>query len=462
MNRSAPPGIAQFDSASAMLLALARFLHGKDFPGLGQSRFLRSVVPFANLLPRGIRERLFARLGAGEGVVPEAAGRVSAAAIAEWAASLYPRRRYPAVMIGSSSGAVVHLGAALGIPWLPQTFLTLVRQTGVHPDDAVRAMEAGQGPAQRFLAANPDVQLHHMHDPSQDRLMLGYITYFRFKYRRLPPTYRDLVTETLAPNGTIVVVECGRRWPVTRLGDRHVFQFGAVGGPTTDEYLHGGERVEDYLARYGSPWRRWTPPPPDGEGPEAEWGFESSLRDDIADLARKRGHRVVRLVFEDPEHPSPLVADLHRAWHGERGLSADRLVIESFVLLEPYWTLRTGAVPFWMTFNMQPSLDWAWRYLSEAAPFDHIHLMLFAHGVDSVGLPPIEAWEAVLRQARRGGSFLGVDADAYPAHFATFARYHTDLRRIPERHPLPEPLPLNRLERFVAQAGARYPVRLEG
>jgi hypothetical protein len=115
-----------------------------------------------------------------------------------------------------------------------------------------------------------------------------------------------------------------------------------------------------------------------------------------------------------------------------------------------------------MTFNMQPSLDWAWRYLSEAAPFDHIHLMLFAHGVDSVGLPPIEAWEAVLRQARRGGSFLGVDADAYPAHFATFARYHTDLRRIPERHPLPEPLPLNRLERFVAQAGARYPVRLEG
>jgi hypothetical protein len=415
------------------------------------------------LLPRGTRERLFAYLGASEGVAPDAIGQVSAAAIAEWAASLYPRRRYPAVMIGSSSGAVVHLSAALGIPWLPQTFLTLVRQAGVHPDDAVGSMKAGQEAARRFLAANPDIQLHHMHDPSQDRLMLDHIAYFRFKYRYLPPAYRDFIAEVLEPNGTVVIVECERRWPTTRLGGRHVYQFGAVGGPTTDEYLHGGARVEAYLARYGSPRRCWTPPPPDGESPEAEWGFEPALRDAITDLARERGYRVIRLIFEDPEHPSPLVADLHRAWYGERGLPADRLVIESFVLIEPYWTLRIGAVPFWMTFNMQPSLDWARRYITEAAaPFDHIHLMLFAHGVDSVGLPPIEAWRAILGQARGGGSFLGVDADAYPAHFATFARYHTDLRKLPERHPLPEPLPLDRLECFVTEASARYPVRLEG
>jgi hypothetical protein len=127
-----------------MLLALARFLHGGTFPGWA-SRASSNRPPFLNLLPRGMRERLFARLGAGEGVAPEAVGRVSTTAIAEWAAGLYPRRRYLAVMIGSSSGAVVHLGAALGIPWLPQTFLTLVCQAGVHPGDAVRAMEAGQG-----------------------------------------------------------------------------------------------------------------------------------------------------------------------------------------------------------------------------------------------------------------------------------------------------------------------------
>jgi hypothetical protein len=160
MRRPSPPGIAKLDSASVMLRALARFLHGKDFPALGQPPFLQYPGSFADWLPRGLRERLFAVFGASEGVAPEAVGQVSAAAIAEWFTSLYPQKRYPAVMIGSSSGALVHLGAALGIPWLPQTFLTLVRQRGVHPDDAVGAMLAGREMAQHFLVGNPDVQLH--------------------------------------------------------------------------------------------------------------------------------------------------------------------------------------------------------------------------------------------------------------------------------------------------------------
>lgn len=36
--QSTPLGIANFDSASVMLRALARFLHGQDFPALGQPR----------------------------------------------------------------------------------------------------------------------------------------------------------------------------------------------------------------------------------------------------------------------------------------------------------------------------------------------------------------------------------------------------------------------------------------
>ena len=74
-------------------------------------------------------------------------------------------------------------------------------------------------------------------------------------------------------------------------------------------------------------------------------------------FARERGYRVRRIVFEEPEHPSPLVADLYRRWYEERGLPANRLLIESFILLEPYWALRTGSVPFWTKFNMEPDLE---------------------------------------------------------------------------------------------------------
>jgi hypothetical protein len=264
---------------------------------------------------------------------------------------------------------------------------------------------------------------------------------------------------SLAPGGTIIITECERHWPTTHLGDRYVFQFGALGGATPKEYFEGSERVADYLARYGSHRSRWEPPPPDGESPEAEWGFEPALREEIEQFARAHGYRVLRLIFAEPEHPSPLVADLHRQWYRERGLmAANRLLIESFVVLEPYWALRTGAVPFWMKFNKHPSAEFVREYLARVEPFDHIHLTLFAHGVDSVGLEPIEGWRAILRQARKSGSFLGVDETAFPANFSTFARYYLELRRIPARYPIPGPLGLDQLKDFLDVAGRSYPV----
>lgn len=458
-----PKGIAKFDSASAMTLALARCLGGQDFSGLGQPAGLQAVTRGADWVPRRLREFVFAHMGAQEGVKPDEVDTVSCEQIAEWVTQLYPKRHYPAVMIGSSNGALGHINAALGIPWLGQTFLTLVDQKGLDADDAIGAMEAGKEPAARFLDANPDVQLHQMHDPAQDRLMTGLISYFRWKFRRLPQAYREFIRSSVAPGGTVYIVECSRRWPTTRVGERHVYQFGALGGPTTEEYLHGGKRVKEYLKRHNSSYSHWKPPATDTDGPEAEWGFEESLREDILQFARREGYRVVRILFDDPEDTSGLVADFYRDWYHERGMPTDRLVIESFVLHEPHWVMRTGAVPLWMTFNMKPSLEFVEKYLDETAPFEQIYLMLFAHGVDSIGLPDIEEWRQLLNRAGNQGEFLGLKPETYPAHFAHFGRYSQALRdKIPERFDLPEPLPLARFEQFAKEHGApRYGVRLE-
>jgi hypothetical protein len=456
-----PQGIAKFDSAAAMTQALARFLDGRDFAGLGQPALLQMATRLADRLPRHLRERIFAHMGANEGVSRGKVGTVDMEKVAAWAADLYPKRRYPAVMIGSSNGALMHMGAALGIPWLGQTFLTLVAQTHVDPDDPVHAMETELETAEQFLATNPYSQLHHMHDPNQDRLMLGLITYFRSKYLRLPPAYRRFVTDSLAADGTIYIVECNNRWPTRRVADRHYFQFGAEGGARREEYFNGSDRVASYLEHYNSSVRRWQAPEPDGDSPEAEWGFEPALRDDIVALARDRGHRVVRIVFDEPMHTSGLVADFYRDWYRQRGMAGERLVVESFILLDPMATLRTGSVPLWMVFNTEVSLRFAEAYLDGAEPFDEIYLMLFAHGVDSVGLPSIDRWRAVFERARQAGDFLGLDPSTYPAHFAHFARYTQSLmKRVPARHPLPPPLPLTRFERYVEAHGDRYGVRL--
>ena len=178
-------------------------------------------------------------------------------------------------------------------------------------------------------------------------------------------------------------------------------------------------------------------------------------------FARERGYRLRRLVFEEPEHPSPLVADLYRWWYWQRGWAANRLLIESFILMEPHWVLRTGSVPFWMEFNMEPSLKRVEDYLQRSEPYEEIHAMLFSHGVESVGLPSIERWRALTRRARKYGGFVGVDEEEFPRDYATFVRYHTDLKKIPARYPMPGPLTLGQLDGFLQGARDRYPVRWE-
>lgn len=460
MSRRAPRYIANFDSASAMLRGLARYLHGKDFPGLGIApSALEPLGKLINRLPQAIREQIYIWSGWSDAISSRRLSGVDAEAVTAWMIGCYPRRRYPAVAIGSSSGALVHLCAALGIPWLPQTFLIPVARHGVHPDEPKDDLCWGYEPGWRLINANPQLQLHHMNDANQDRLMIRRMTYFRVKRLWLGEVYEQFLNDVLAPGGTIFLSECNLKWPTVKVRDRHYFQHGALGGATPQEFLGGSQRVEEYLWRYGSHRRRWDSPRPDAERPEAEWGFEPALRDDVERFAQKKGHRVVRIAFDEPEHLSPLVADLYRRWYRQRRIVANRLLVESFLLSEPYWCLRTGACPFWLTFNKQPSADTLEEYLEFAEPFDEIYMMLFSHGVDSVGLVPIERWRSILQRARRRGEFVGVDERSYPRDFATFVRYHTDLKgKIPARYPLPGYLTLHQLEEFLEDEAHHYKV----
>src|SRR5439155_20677922 len=112
------------------------------------------------------------------------------------------------------------------------------------------------------------------------------------------------------------------------------------------EIFGGSGRVEDYLARHGSHRRRWEPPEPDAERPEAEWGFAPELREDVERFAARHGYVVRRLVFEQPEELRAVVARLYRRWNAARGVAATRLLVESFIVMEPFWAIRTGSTPF--------------------------------------------------------------------------------------------------------------------
>jgi hypothetical protein len=450
--------VARFDSSSGMLEAIAHYLRGEDFAGLGIIRHSKFLLPVVNVLPERLRQRLY-RLGAWrEGVPASWLGQLRAEALSQWVVDKYPRRPYPAMLIGSSNGAAVHLACALGVPWLPQTLLVPVRRFGVHIDDVRQVVAATAQPAQELLRANPELALYQMHDPNQDRLMSQIMAYFRVKRLRLGATYERFITDTVPPGGTLVLLECRLSAPAARVGERHVFQTGGLGDVPLQEYVQGSDRIEAFLRRQGSPHKRWEPPEPDGEHPESEWGFEPALRADVERLARRRGYRIRRLGFEHPQDLSPLMADFYRWWYRQRGMPGQRLLGESFALFEPWWTLRTGSVPYWSFFAVEAAAARLEAYLDAVEPYDYIHLMLFSHGIDSIGLAPIERWQAVLARARRHGSFLGVDERAFPRDFATFVHYHDAVQSIPDRYPLPEAIPLEQVEDFLRQTASRYAV----
>ncbi|GAA4409986.1 hypothetical protein GCM10023187_34050 [Nibrella viscosa] len=457
---SRPPWfVSNFDSATGLVKALANSLHGEGFPGAGSLPEREWLAQAINLLPWPVQQRLYIMGSAKGAVAPEQLASVQAEAFAEWVVSLYPKKTYPAIFIGSSNGAAMHLAAAMGVPWLPQTFLIPVKTPNLSPDDPKGRIAWATPFAQQLLDHNPALQLHHMMDPLQDRPMIPHTSYFRVKLRSLGPAYASFIRDHLAEGGTVFLIDCQKRWPVTQVGDRHYFQFGGLGGLRPEEYQQGSELVTEFLRDAGADVAKWDAPVPDCEQPESEWGFVASLGEEVSQLAETAGYRVSRLVFDEPEELSPHVADLYRWWYRQRGMPARTLLAEMFFLVEPYWALRTGAVPFWIAFNAQPSAERLRHYLQQTEPFDNIFLLPFSNGVAGPGLATEKELNAILDAARQRSGFLGASPGRYPFDFGIYARYEKDLKeKMPVRYSITPRLTTTDVAAFTRQTMTDRPI----
>jgi hypothetical protein len=437
----AKDAVASFDSASAFLSSTSRALRHEDFPYLGQSRLKVPLVQGSRMLPPALRRRAYAIASGREGLRPVDLHRIDMEQVAAWAVAHYGPGPFPAVLVGSSNGALTHLAAAAGIPWLPQTLLVPVRRPGADPDDYGAAAEFGARHAYRLLDPNPGIQLHHMHDANQDALSASQMAYFRVKWHRLPEAYRRFVRQRLLPGAAVLVAGDNSTWPVTRYGDRHVFQAGAQGGMS----------AEEYLSVPGAP-------APDDTVAEAEWGFAETLRDSLCAEAEPDARPVVEIRYDHPQDPSAPVATTVRAWLRGLGYAAQRLVVSSFIVHDPWRTIASASVPFWTFFPVRSALEDLAEHLERTA-YDDIDIMLFSHGARSRGLADAEAWQHLADRARRHGRLLGTDPAAFPDDFSVFVRYTQGLRSLPRVGGLWPTMPVEEALAGLAAAGTR--VRVE-
>jgi hypothetical protein len=457
--RRAPRYIADFDSTSSLLYALAECLRGRDLPAGGllpcAPQLLATVL---DMLPVSLLKALYSWSGWWEAIPARELACVEAEEIATWVVRQYPERPYPGGLIGSANGAAIYVAAALGMPWLPQTFLIPVRRA-LDPDDVQGDVAWGRAAIPLAWAASQDLLLHQMHDPVQDRLMLRRMAYLRVKRRTLGEQYKRWMAHLLPPGVPLIIVECRLQWPVTTVREQYVFQMGGLGDTTPAEYGQGSARVAQFLREQGADRQRWEVPRATHEAPEAEWGYAPALTEEVRPFAQERGYRLRRLVFTHPEDLSPFTADLYQWWYARRGLRAPRLMIECFALVQPWWVLGTGSVPFWIAFNTEVSataVDW---YLDCTPAFEDIALVLLSNGVTSIGLASPDRWRAVLARAERQGRFLGLNTRKYPADIASFLQSYIDLKRyIPLREERPAPLNFAEFEEFVDETAGRYAV----
>jgi hypothetical protein len=419
------------------------------------------AIGLLNLLPETLKIKLSVTTSQGQAFKPGKLDEVDDEQIARDLVAQFPRRRYPSIAIGSSNGALVHLYAALGIPWLPQTNLMLInRDEPIEPDDMAADAEWGRELAQPLLERNPNLKLHQMNDPAQDRYMAIKMTYFRLKFLALPAAYRQFIEDCLEPGGTILVANCQNRWPATQLSDRHYFQVGGYGGITVDEYMNGGPRVEEFLRRNGSNQHRFIVPEITGEHLEAEWGFEEAMLDSIDALAARRGLKVKQIYFTDPREAARPIADFYRDWYESIGLPTNKLLVESFMLLDPYWCLRTGCVPYWAVFTGQPAYDGIDEYVRQY-DWDYIYLTLFSNIVRSIGVPPGRDWQRLAQRARRGHALLGADPEKFPFDLLSAFSFFDDApKKIPFRYPRPAPVPLERFKQFLTANRCNYALEM--
>ncbi|HET6654742.1 MAG TPA: hypothetical protein VFH57_00725 [Gammaproteobacteria bacterium] len=445
-----------YDSGKTLFRALARFLHGSATPFLGQTpaRLERLMHPFMramNRLPRGLRQQFIAFGPLAASVPPSKLIDLHGDILAADLVAQLPVRDYPAIVLGSANGAGMHLAAALGVPWLPQTVMVPVRTRGVDRDDPRPAMNMLAEPLEQFAHHNPDMLAVHQHDPCHDRLPIKHVAYVRLKWLTLPEPYRRFIDQVLPRGGRIFVFDCAHRRPMTQVGERHWFQFGGLDSATIDEYFHGGKRVEAFLRQHNSDpdKQRWEPPEPDGDQPEAEWGFHPGLNGAIHQLASEKQAQVARLRYSHPQDPSAFVAELYRWWYARRGREASRLLVDQFLVTDPWLTIRKGAAPYWTLFGTRPARDRLLRYLRDTERWPDVRLTLFSHGIDAIGDATGAEWAAAFQYATRSGSFIGVNPKYYPVDLRTPAGFHHDLKRLPDSQPVPAPLTLEELDEFA-------------
>ncbi|KAL4994921.1 hypothetical protein BDV10DRAFT_175762 [Aspergillus recurvatus] len=193
-------------------------------------------------------------------------------------------------------------------------------------------------------------------------------------------------------------------------------------------------------------------------------------------FAKENGFQIKYLDYDHPEDASPLVADAYRQRQERLRRPTDSILVESFVVMEPWLSIRYNLTPFWTVFSIKPSLERLQEYLESrrgvGKGFRDGFMFLFCSGVHSIGLAAMDEWKELLechfasndagkQSGRRTKLLLWTDEKAFPKDFAFPSRYQTELAAAVSKdaqYVMAPNLPLAEFEQYIMQTAHRHKV----
>ncbi|MEV1147388.1 hypothetical protein, partial [Micromonospora sp. NPDC049799] len=383
--------------------------------------------------------------------VTRAAGRVAltvgqtaevdAGRVAGWFADQYPRRRYPAALLGSPHGAVAHLAVVLGVPWLPTGFEMSVHWAQGAVDRPRAALDHGAALAGRLLAGNPDLHVRQVHCPASRGALSGVTVSLAARWRSLPAAYARFLADRLEPGAPLLVLRDARTWPVLDEGSGHSFQVGSpASGLDPVDFHPDSHALRQVLRSAGGDGAGWEPPEVTAPRGVAEHGVEDGFEADTRRWVSEHGHTLHRVLVPQPSALSAATADLYRRWLRAAGKTGDRLVVECGRLLDPWQVVRAGMVPYWCENATRRSVEQVEWWLAGSEPFSSVDVLPEPPGLRSPALAGLPQWLAVAGFGRRRRALDRTAARGYPVTSVPTRRATEVLRAQPYDLPTPAPM----------------------
>ncbi len=335
---------------------------------------------------------------------------------------------FPAVTVGAAlGGATTYLSLALGGPFLPQTFVTTLKQ-GARTGNVNEYLHRSLDIALRLADENPGLMTIQHYDPVHDGWLTRFVNHLRFKLLNLPRAYAEFIKSRLEPGGAVAYLEGGASWLRYRVGPRSVFQVGGWGGISAEEFLESSDRLRVYARSAGITLTDWKLKGyPLERGPESEWGSEPGMDTALEAFCKREGFRYVHIPLRQPNDFSRLAFSAAQRLLEKEGRPPSGVLVEMFSQFDSSAAMQSGLLPLWLIFNTDDSLD----YLKEMRMHFPGGKPVFFSPLATFSLPPdrvpFDEWTAALDRFKWIN--IGTRRSHYPADAQALVKWAEPLRK---------------------------------